>query len=175
MLKRGSKPTNRVRLREPTDDFLLKTLVPVVLLILASGPLGGWGDAPLAIDVIAWVIWLGLAAALVRTWRMGVYVESDGIEIVGLTSRHSIRWAHLSGFEEGYPEARFWKWSPVAVLDDGSRIPMHAVQSPQPWTRPGNHFGTSAVEKLTELLESSRRQGDEIAVTDLDFDHRLGY
>lgn len=175
MLSQRAKPAKRVRLREPTDDLLLKSLVPLVLLILASGPAGGWGDVPTWVDAFAWVVWIGLAAALVRTWRMGVYLGQSGIEIVGPRSRDAIPWGQIAEFVEGFPEARFWKWAPVAVLKDGTRLPMHAVQSPQPWTRPGNHFGSGAVEKLTELLELSRHGGDEIPIDALEFDRRLGY
>lgn len=167
--------SQRVRLREPTDDFLLKALGPFVLLILASGPIGGWGEVPFAITVLGWTCVFALAAMLVRSWKVGVYVSVDGIEITGYASRRRVPWKEISEFARSCPEARFWKWAPVAVLNDGSRIPMNAIQAPQPWTRPANQFDTLAVAKLEELLARARARGGTVDTGDLDFDRRFGY
>lgn len=175
LLKSNNSASPRVRLREPSDDFMLKTLVPVVLLVFASGPAGGWGDTPLWIDVCGWMVIAALAACLVRSWSMGVYVSPDHLEIAGLSLRRRVDWGQIKEFSIGYPEATFWKWAPVAVLADGTRVPMNAIQAPQPWTRPKNAFDTRAVEKLRELHQIAIRDGGRIKDERfLEFDRRLG-
>lgn len=164
-----------VRLREPTDDFVLKTLVPLVLLILASGPISVLDETPVWLDVMIWLGLAGLVLMLVRTWRMGIYVRRDEIEIVGVWSRDKVKWNQISEFTMGYPESRMWSWAPVAELADGTRLPMHAIQAPQPWTRPSNQFADRAVAKLDELLIKARSHGGAVDVTDLEFERRFGY
>lgn len=127
------------------------------------------------VDVIAWLILAGLFAMLIRSWRIGVYLRLDEIEIVGIWLRKTVSWSEISEFTAGYPEARIWKWAPVAELADGSRIPMYAIQAPQPWTRPDNKFDSKAIDKLTELLLKARENGGEITESDLEFERRLGY
>ncbi|MBJ7353483.1 MAG: hypothetical protein JHC98_01540 [Thermoleophilaceae bacterium] len=154
---------------------MLKTLVPFVLLVFASGPIGGWGKVPVWVTVLAWLGVAALAAMIARSWKVGVYVEPGGIDVVGFASRTYLEWSEISDFAFGNPDARFWKWAPVVVRADGLRIPMNAIQAPQPWTRPTNKFDQRAVAKLEELLERSRESGGTVSPDELVFERRFGY
>jgi hypothetical protein len=170
MFERHRRRKASRRLREPTDDFLLKTLGPFVLLVFASGPLGGWGDVPIALILAAWLVLAGCGVALVRSWRVGVYVAKEGIEIVNLRNSRWLRWTELRSLSIGFPEARFWKWSPCATLADDSRIPMIGIQAPQPWTRPKNDFDERAVAQLETLLDTAIERSGKLEDSDLEFD-----
>jgi hypothetical protein len=169
MLRRRRSAKGIIRLREPTDDFLLKSLVPFALLILACGPLGGWGNVSVFVNIAAWAV-LGVCGfLLIRSWRIGVYVHQNGIKICNMRLHRSCEWSEIESFSIGYPEARSWKWSPVATLTDKTRIPMIGIQAPQPWTRPSNDFAERAVAQLQSLLAIAQANGGVLSAKDLEF------
>lgn len=170
VLKRRLHGIEEVRLREPTDAFLLKSLVPFALLILASGPLGGWGHAPLVVSIVAWSLLTACVLLLFRSWQIGVYIRTDGIKVVNMRTRQWCAWSQIDSFSIGYPEARSWKWSPVVTLTNGSRLPMIGIQAPQPWTRPSNDFDQRAVAQLESLLAEARANGGVLDSVDLEFE-----
>lgn len=85
-----------------------------------------------------------------------VAASESGLKIVNPLHSFDVPWSEIESFELGYPEAWVWTWFPVLVDRAGRRIPMPAIQSPNPMTRPKNNYGAKAADALRSTLVRAR-------------------
>jgi hypothetical protein len=145
--------------------FRLGTTNAVGALVLAAIGLLGAGLAALhqaneghAAAAAIFLAWTAIALFLaVRTLLWAVVVEPEVIIARGILRTIKIPWSEIDHFELGRKDPQI---SPIgiAVLRDGTRIGLTAIQRPNPLFRPGNRFAPDSVEALNRML-AARRDG----------------
>lgn len=155
-----SRAKTRIRLREPTDWYLIP-FVTVVVLFTAQAVVGELVDAGGVIlgVAIGCVLLAPAVFCFVRALMQGVFISDRGLTVVNLFKTYEFDWTQVQHFEFGYPEAWIWTWSPVAVLTDGTRIQLMPIQAPQPITRSKNTFDKKAVARLEAFHAAAIENG----------------
>lgn len=121
---------------------------------------GGSGRRSLT-DALALANYVGIVASialLLRSWRAGVYSDSDGITVRNVFRSHRFSWSTINCFYIG--THRVVK-APASIvkLRDGSEVRMSNISPPNPRTRPKNQEAQQIIEALNKELQESHRRG----------------
>jgi hypothetical protein len=163
-------------LREPIDragvvvlPFFLGFCVLLLIPKVQETGFAGWVILSPGLVFFAYLLW--------RFTRLGIGLGPGGILIRNPVRDYQLAWDEIESFGETNPNGTVWTLSPSVKLRDGKLISLNAVQSPNPVTRPKNHFGDEATAFLNALLAESRLSSETAigieAIKELGLKHKM--
>lgn len=106
-----------------------------------------------ALSVVLVVLMIPLLPFLLRVPVWGIVTTERFLKIRNILRTYVVRWDDVEQFELGRHDP--WPCVGIAVLKDGRRVPITAIQPAYPWS-PANKFARRTIPALNKELELSR-------------------
>ena len=142
------------RVYRSTEQAILLWIITVVAVALISTAVLTAHDLAPIKQIAAWafcaiVAWFGVF----RLAMSGVFLEEEEIRVVNPFRTRRFPRTEVEGFSLG-------RWGPFpkigfACLRDGERVPLFAIEGPNPFTRPRNRSAERLIESLNEALREA--------------------